>query len=203
MHCYEYVARASHLSLRVTCMCVCAQLLCSDGVWNSMRDVLALRFVRRRLRAGMSLDKICEELCAACLEPCRTAYDNITVVLCTFTDSALEAGAAAAGAAQSGHVAAAAMSLDSSAPSSCTSTPTVSPRTSTDDGARPGHVDMNSVAAGLGSVTSPFVPRAAAAAPRDAAGQDCQAQVAAVERAGSMARQGSGAEAMARVSCCT
>lgn len=63
-------------------------LVCSDGVWNSMRETAVLRFVRSRLLAGMQPATICEQLCEACMEPCRTAYDNITAILLTFTGNA-------------------------------------------------------------------------------------------------------------------
>ncbi|KAJ9506562.1 hypothetical protein QJQ45_004619 [Haematococcus lacustris] len=75
-------------------------LLCSDGVWNSMRENVVLRFVRQKLLSGLTPADVCAALCRACLEPSCTAYDNITALLCKFKPSSLPQGGAQAQAAQ-------------------------------------------------------------------------------------------------------
>jgi len=59
-------------------------LLCSDGIWNSMKEKVVLRFVKQRLQRGQAPADVCRDLCKLCLEPCRSAYDNCTAILVTF-----------------------------------------------------------------------------------------------------------------------
>lgn len=39
------------------------QLLCSDGIWNSMKEKVVLRFVKQRLSSGRSPAEVCSDLC--------------------------------------------------------------------------------------------------------------------------------------------
>ena len=60
-------------------------LLACDGIWNSMTSQQAIQFVRTRLQAGLSVLRICEELCDACMavgtDGDGSGCDNETVVV--------------------------------------------------------------------------------------------------------------------------
>lgn len=43
------------------------QLLCSDGIWNSMKVKVVLRFVKQRLQRGYSPADVCRDLCQGAL----------------------------------------------------------------------------------------------------------------------------------------
>jgi len=45
------------------CAAAHAQLLCSDGVWNSMKEKVVLRFVKQRLARGHAPADVCRDLC--------------------------------------------------------------------------------------------------------------------------------------------
>jgi serine/threonine protein phosphatase PrpC len=38
-------------------------LICSDGIWNSMKEKVVLRFVKQRLASGQQPAEVCRDLC--------------------------------------------------------------------------------------------------------------------------------------------
>lgn len=63
-------------------------ILACDGIWDVLTNQEAVDFVRKRIKQGMPLKLICEEMCDHCLAPdlkglCRGA-DNMSVIIVLF-----------------------------------------------------------------------------------------------------------------------
>ena len=66
MHMHEHTCTPflpTHFCPRPCSSFLPAQLLCSDGIWNSMQEKVVLRFVKQRLQRGRTPAEVCRELC--------------------------------------------------------------------------------------------------------------------------------------------
>lgn len=63
-------------------------IIACDGIWDVLSNQEAVEFVRKRIKQGMKLRQICEQMCDYCLAPdlkglCRGA-DNMSVIIVMF-----------------------------------------------------------------------------------------------------------------------